>query len=54
LHLLNGECPFESTGAGDIKIEGVPNIITEQELHDEEFVAQNYRYLNMMKDLTKT
>ena len=40
MHVLNGDCPFEAAEkeSGKISIDGVPNIITEQELHDEEFV----------------
>ena len=40
MHVLNGECPFEAVEkeSGKISIDGVPNVITEQELHDEEFV----------------
>jgi hypothetical protein len=54
LHVLKGECPFEAADkqSGRINIEGVPNIITEGELHDEEFILSNSKYLNMMKDLT--
>ena len=54
MHILNGECPFGANDADKISIPGVPNVITEQELHDEEFVRENGKYLNMMKDLTKT
>ena len=54
LHVLKGECPFQAADkqSGKIEIEGVPNIITHEELHDEEFVLSNAKYLNMMKDLT--
>ena len=40
MHVLNGECPFEAADklSGKIDIEGLPNVITEQELHDEEFI----------------
>ena len=54
MHLLDGEDPFEDSNADMINIDGVPNIITEEELHDNEFIKRNYMYLNMIKDLTKT
>ena len=56
MHVLNGECPFKAADkkSGAIEIPGVPNVITQEELHDSEFVEENGKYLNMMKDLTKT
>ena len=54
MHLLNGECPFEAAGANSVNISGLPNVITEQELHDNEFVLTNRKHFNMMLDLTKT
>ena len=43
MHVLSGECPFKAADkkSGPIDIEGVPNVITQEELHDQEFVEEN-------------
>jgi len=43
MHVLRGECPFEAADKqyGKINIQGVPNVITLEELQDEEFIEEN-------------
>ena len=51
MSILNGAKPFNEKSSN---LKNVPKMITEQELHDEEFIQKHSQYLNMMKDVTKT
>jgi len=47
---LNGESAFDNPK----KPPSLPQIIGEEELHDEEFVEKYSKHLDMMMDITKT
>ena len=50
MDILNGDKPIQDK----VNVKNAPLVITEQELHDEDFISKHTQFLNMMKDPTKT